>query len=242
LNVLEFLLSLKKDKLLVPGTASMNDKIARARWASGIAGFYLDGPWCAGVVSQDLKQFTDKMGVGPMLVPESGMPVTAYRGPQQGAFYISGQSKQAKAANKLLKYLTEPEYYVGLAENMDQPPLDLTVLDRAKVHPAYKKVVGLFQDAVFLAPAPTRKNPEVSKAEGQAKAVDPEFGALVGGMFSGDVTDVRKALTELSDKHNAEHERAAKAATTAGATVSLDDYVFPDWEPRTDYTADKYPK
>ncbi|MGH3746549.1 MAG: ABC transporter substrate-binding protein [Micromonosporaceae bacterium] len=240
LTVIEFLLSLKKDGVLLPGTGSMDDKVARTRWASGVAGYYFDGPWCPGVVKQDLPDFLDKVGVGPMLVPDSGMPVTAYRGAQQGAFFVSGYSKKAKDASKLLGYLTEPEYFVKLAEHMDQPPLDLTAIDKADVHPSYKQVVDLFQDAVFLQPQPPVKNIEVTKAEAEMKPVTPELGALVGGMFAGDVTDIPKAMKELSDKHQKAREAGVAKAKQAGAQVSLDDYAFPNWKPRADYTKDMY--
>jgi len=239
-HAVEFWLAMEKDGLLVPGTQSFNDKIARARWATGMAGFYFDGPWCAGVVAQDLKQFADKLDVGPMLVPEQGMPVTAYRGPTGGAFWLSGESKQRANASKLLGRLTTPDYYVGLAENMDQPPLDLAAVEKAEVHPAYKKVVGMFQDSVFLAPVPVVKNPDVARVNAESKEVLPGLGETVQGLFSGDLGNVRAALKDLSDRSERDREAATAAAKRKGAKVQPEDWAFPDWKAREDYTADRY--
>ncbi|WP_419999547.1 ABC transporter substrate-binding protein [Streptomyces boninensis] len=239
-HAIEFWLSLKKDKLLVPGTESFVDKDARARWAAGTAAFYFDGPWCAGVVSRDLKQFADKLGVGPMLVAEKGAPVTAYRPPSEGPFWISGESKKQKDASRLLEYFTRPEHYVKLAAKMDQPPLDLDAIDKADVHPTYKQVVALFQDAVFKAPAPAKKNPDVAKVQAEQKSPQPQLGEVVQGLFSGDLTSVRGELKKLSDRNAKDREQAMAKAKKKGAKVDVDSWAFPNWEPRKDYTADMY--
>jgi multiple sugar transport system substrate-binding protein len=240
LTVIEFMLSLKTDGLLMPGTGNMNDKVARARWSTGSAVYYFDGPWCAGVVKQDLAQFSDKLDVGPMLVPTKGMPVTAYRGPQGGAFWLSGKSTKQEAASTVMERLLTPEYAAGLAARMDQPPADLSVLEKADIHPAYKKLVDRFQKECFVAPIPVAKNPQVSKVQKETKDIKPSLGEIVQGAFSGDVRDVRKALKELSDKTNKERDRAFAAAKAKGAKVEENDYIFSNWKPRTDYTKQMY--
>jgi len=239
-GVIEFMLSLQKDGLLMPGTNNMNDKVARARWSTGAAVYYMDGPWCAGVVKQDMAKFSEKLDVGPMLVPDKGMPVTAYRGPQGGAFWVSGKSGKADLASKVLERLLTPEYAAGLAARMDQPPADLSVLEKADIHPAYKKLIDRFQSECFVAPIPVAKNPEASKVQRETKDIKPGLGDIVQGAFSGDVPDIRKALKELSDKANKERDRAFAAAKAKGAKVEENDFMFPDWKPRTDYTKEMY--
>lgn len=240
--VVEFLLSLHRDGLLVPGSQSFNDDVARARWATGIAAFFFDGPWCAGIVNKDLGRFKDKLGVGPMLVPQAGMEVTAYRPPQGGNYWLSGAAKQVTAANKLLGRCTAEEYAVGIAEGMAQPPEDPGALAKAKVYPQYRTLVDWFNRDVFVAPTPVVRNIDISRVASETKEVKPGLGELVQGMFSGDVPDVRKALKQLSDRTATERERALAAAAKQGAKVTLADYAFSDWQPRTDYGPDKYKK
>lgn len=239
-NAIEFMLALKQDGVLVPGTESFNDKVARTRWATGVAGYYFDGPWLAGVVAQDLSEFSDKVGVGPMLVPEQGMPVTAYRGPAGGAFWLSGESKQRDVASDLLGQLTTPDYYVGLAENMDQPPLDITAVDKADVWPTYKELIGWYRDSVFLAPMPVVRNIDVARVSAYAKPIEPDLGITMQGLFSGDLDDVRGSLKDLTDRSERDREESIAAAAKEGVQVELDDWAFPEWQPRKDFTPDMY--
>lgn len=240
LAVIEFLLSLKQDQLLVPGAQTMIDDAARTRWVAGIAGYYFDGPWCPGVALKNTPAFADSLGVGPILTPNPGEPAT-YRGTQGGEYWLTPGTKMAEQANQLLSdYFTTEEYSVEIANTMSQPPRDLAAVQKSTAHPAYKKLIGWFADQVFLAPEAVVKNPQTSKVAAETKAIKPGLGDIVQGAFSGDVTDVRGALQELSDKSNAERERAIGAAKAKGAEVSADDYAFPDWQPKADYGKDKY--
>lgn len=243
LKVLEFLQALTKDKLLVPGSSGFIDKVARARWVTGIAGFYFDGPWCAGAALQDSKDFADSLGVGPMLVPEAGTPVTGYRGLTGGSFWMSKTSHHVDAANLLLSdFFTTEDYYVGVASHMDQPPRDLAAVTKSPAHPAYKKLIKMFGDQVFLAPVASVKNTAVNKVQAEMTQVTPSLGDIVQGALTGDVTDVPGALKKLSDKTSRQREQALATAKKKGAQVSLDDWAFPNWKPRTDYTDAMYGK
>ena len=235
-TAIEFLLSLQKDGLLMPGSINLIDNQARSRWAAGAAGYFFDGPWCPGVVKSDLNAFSDKLGSGPMIRPDENAPVSVYRGPQGGLAWVTGSSKNPEAAGRFLSSFASDEYADGIAEGMGQPPADLAAVDRVDVHPAYKKAMGWFAQDCFVAPVAVGKNAEAAKVLAEEKDIAPGLPEIVQGAFSGDVKDVRKALKAYNDKRQAERERAVKAAMAKGAKVSLDDFAFPDWKPRTDYT------
>lgn len=238
-QALDFLLSLKKDKVLFSASSSMDARKGRARWAAGSAGFFFDGPWNIGVVVDDFAKIADKTGVGTVPVPEAGTSPQLYAGPQGGTFWVKADSESVSAASELLGRILDPEYQIGLAENMDQPPIDLEAVKKADVHDAYKQATELFAEQVFLAPSPVVKNPEVAKVQAEMKTIDPDLGTIVQGAFSGDVTDVRGALKKLSDQSEAERERALKKVQ-AKAEVSVDDWTFANWAPGADYGSDKY--
>lgn len=242
LTVIEFLLSLQKDGLMVPGSQTLDDKTARVKWAAGAAGYYFDGPWCPGSVSQDAGEFFDKIDVAPMLVPEAGMDVTAYRPPAGGMYYLSGTSKNVEITSQLLNHQTDEQYYIDIAKGHAQPPADLSVVDKAadELHPAWVKLVGWYQEDAFVAPVPGVRNPDVSKVQRLDKPIEPHLGQIVSGAFSGDVTDVKKALKDFSDKTMKQREDNVSAAKKEGAKVELDDWAFSNWQPRTDYTAEMY--
>lgn len=240
LTVFEFLLSLQQDGLLFPGSQSLDDKAGRVRWAAGAAGFFFDGPWCAGTLSQDAEEFLEKLDVAPMIVPEAGMDPVAYRGPQGGMYWISGTSEKVEDASELLGYQTQEQFYVDIANGMAQPPLDLSAIEKADVHPAWEKLVGWYQDSVFRAPTAVVQNGDIEMVNAEAKPVEPDLGIIIQGAFSGDVTDVPKALKELSDKSMQDRERSLGEAKKKGAKVELDDWAFPNRQPRKDFTKDMY--
>ncbi len=48
------------------------------------------------------------------------------------------------------------------------------------------------------------------------------------------------AMEDLQSRANAELDRAIAAAQEKGAEVSRDDFIFADWDPTAEYTADNY--
>ncbi|NED99559.1 ABC transporter substrate-binding protein [Phytoactinopolyspora halotolerans] len=235
LNVIEFLLSLQQDGLLFPGSQTLIDKEGRVRWAAGAAGFYLDGPWCAGSLQSDAPEFLDRLGSAPILVPDASSDRVTYRRVGSGVYFLSAASRHADVAPQLMGHQTSTEYYIGIAEGMAQPPLDLSAVEGADVHPAWAQQMDWFAEQSFLAPTPVVQNPEIDMVEAERKPIEPSFGAIVSGAFSGDVDDYAQALKDLSAKAMAERDRAIGEAKKKGAKVDASDYAFPDWKPKQDY-------
>jgi len=240
LQAIEFLTSLQADGSLFPASTSLDARTARARFAAGAAGMNFDGPWSIGVVNNDYPDFLDQIGVAPAPVPDAGRSAFIGRGPIGGDFWVSSQSPRPEVAADLLQNFNTPEYYVSLAERMDQPPLGEGAVAQANVHPAYAEALGFFAEQVRLAPSPLVKNPAVAEVLAEMTDVRPNLGEIVQGVFGGVDTDLPAALKDYSDKLAAERERAIAAARGRGVEVSLDDWVFPNWDPAQDYTADAY--
>jgi multiple sugar transport system substrate-binding protein len=108
------------------------------------------------------------------------------------------------------------------------------------VQPSYAKALGLFDEIVRLGPVPAIKNPAVSDVAAKMTDIRPNFGEIVQGVFSGDITDYQTALKDYSDKLTAERDRAIAEVAATGVEVSVDDWVFPNWDPATDYTSESY--
>ncbi|MBI4045820.1 MAG: extracellular solute-binding protein [Devosia nanyangense] len=241
LDALEFLMSFQKDGSLHPGSSSVDARQGRARWVAGESLMFFDGPWNSGVLNGSFKDQIDLIGVTAQ-VPYPGDKATAftYRPPNGGTFYISSQSQHPDVATQILQMLTTDDYYVGLAERMDQPPLDPGAVERANVHPAYKKVVTGYQDYVRIAPDPLARNTAVSAVYSEMRDVTPGLGEIIQGAFSGAFSDPKPILQQYADQMSKERDRAIEVAKSKGAEVSLDDWVFDAWKPGEDFTADKY--
>ncbi|MGH2562463.1 MAG: ABC transporter substrate-binding protein [Thermomicrobiales bacterium] len=239
-QALEFLVSLQQDGALFPASSSLDARTGRARWVTGAAGMFLDGPWNIGVIQTEFQDFLDKVGVAPLPTPTTETPTFVHAGPGGGVFWISSQSENPEVAEDILRQFTSPEYYVGLAERMDQPPLDLTAVERANVHPTYKRAIELFQSGVRLGPNAIVRNPAVAQVVGEMAEIHPNLGEIAQGAFSGDVTDYKATLQEYADKLTAERERALQSVQDQGVEVTLDDWVFSNWDPTQDFTAEMY--
>lgn len=235
-EAIEFLLSFQQDDLLFPASSSLDARSGRARWAAAGSAFFFDGPWNAGVVSGDFNQFLPQLGVGPIPTPEGDAPVLT-RPPTGGTFWVSSQSDQVDQASALLELFLGQDYQQGLAEAMDQPPLDLGAVADSDAHETYKRCIEMFSEQVFLGPTPQARNPLVAQVQAAMKPVEPSLGALVQGAFSGQVDDIRAALQTLSDG-------TAKARDVAiaevGGDVSVEDWAFPDWKPGEDFGPERY--
>jgi multiple sugar transport system substrate-binding protein len=230
---IDFLMSFGRDGTLFPASTSLDARSARVRWAAGAAGFFLDGPYNAGVVAGDYPQFLGQLGVGPIPTPD-GRPAVLTRPPTTGTFWVSGRSDKVDRATALLELLVSREYQSGLAAAMDQPPLDPAVVAASDAHPSYKRCIQLFGEQVFIGPAAPARNPLVSQVQGVMTPVEPDLGAIVQGVASGQVTDVRGALRQLSDAMAAARDAAI---AKVGQGISVADWSFPGWQRGQDYTA-----
>lgn len=236
---LEFLLSFQTDGSLHPASSSLDARQGRVRWAAGEAAMFTDGPWNSGVLLGLDAAVLDGIGVQPN--PSRSGTGTVQVSPAPGTFWITAQSPNQEHASGILSLMTSDEFYVALAERMDQPPLDLTAVDRANVHPTYKTVISGYADSVRLAPEPLIRNPDVAKVYAEMRTVSPGLGEIIQGVFAGAVPDIRQALQAYTDAMTAERDRAIGVAVGNGAQVSVDDWVFDNWELGTDFAPSQYP-
>lgn len=237
-ETLNQLLSFQQDGSLHPASSSLDARQGRTRWAAGEAAMFTDGPWNSGVISNSFAEVLPNVAV-------SGNPVGDGSGhvhvaPAPGTFWISAQSKNPGVASELLNLFTSDEFYIKLAERMDQPPLDLDAVSKANVHQTYKDVVAGYKDSVRLAPEPVIRNADVGKVYAEMKPVSPNLGEIIQGAFSGAFGDPKPILQQFSDQMTAERDRAIKVVNDAGGKVSVDDWKFDAWNPAEDFTPDKY--
>lgn len=239
-HAIEFLQSLSKDGLLFPASSSLDARTARARWSTGVAGLFFDGPWNVGVVNDEFEGFLDKLGVASVPSAEAGRVPVLYRQPKSGEFWLSASSQIADKAAELLAAFATEDVMRRQAEQMDGMPVDIGLVDEADVHPTYQRAADLFRSQIRLAPSPIVRNLAVSDVIAEMKPVVPDLGQIVQGAMGGPVTDVRKALADYADKLTAERDRAMQKVKGQGVDVDPGDWTFDNWSPDEDYTRDSY--
>lgn len=242
LNAVDLWRSLQRDGLMFPGSSSLNARTARARWAAGAGGMFLDGQYCIGVVMQEFEQFAEFVGVGPVPVPDAGTKAAINHSPRSpgNTLFIASEAKNPETASRLLSFIATKEAQQRYVGGMNFPPLYPDVVADSEAHPLFTKALEYFEEADFLAPDPIVRNAEVSQVTGETKEIEPGLGDIVAGLLSGDVPDAKKALTTLRDATSKERDRAIKKIADSGAEVSLGDWAFPDWKRGVDFGPDAY--
>ncbi|WP_165555617.1 ABC transporter substrate-binding protein [Kribbella pittospori] len=240
IQAMEFLLALKADGVLHPASSSLGPRDARARWAAGEAALFPWGPWFIGGLMVEESPAV-KRGISAWQIPApSTQRGTVYVAPASGSFFVSDQAKNPKVAADVLFQMTTADFAAQLATRMDQPPILLDSVDKADVHPAYKKNVSFFQQDVRIGPVPEVRNGGVAKALAEMRDVHPSPGEIVQAVLTGSTKDYKTALQQYADKATKERKRAIDAAKKKGAEVSEDDWVFGNWQPGQDYTQASY--
>ncbi len=238
---LELLLALKADGSVFPGSLSLNAPQARAQFPSGVAGMILQGPWNVPQWLTDSPDF--KFGVGSQPIPNTGPSVPlSYAPGGANQLWIYTKSPNQAIAGDIFHYLGTLAGQIawGTISDGADAPIFPEASKQARLDPQARTAQGLFDQQMRLGPAPEVRNPDVSNVSLALKTLQPDFGQVIQGLYTGQLKDVRMALRDLQDRSEAELQRAIKAAQAKGAKVSRDDWKFPNWDPTKDYTQADY--
>lgn len=244
---LELLLAIKDDGSLYPGALALTDQEARARMALGASGFILQGAWNFPVWRDQNPDFA--YGVAKPPRPEAGMQTTL-RYPVGGgnsySVFAESSDEQKAVAGDLLGFIGTPEgqrawaSLVGSADPAWSQDAIRKVLDSDALAKNDRLAFQIYAELMRLAPSPVIRNPDAAAISLVIKPVIPDIGTITQGVLAGEVKDISKALTKLSDDSNQALDEAIDAARKQGAEISREDWVFPNWDPNRDYTIDDY--
>jgi multiple sugar transport system substrate-binding protein len=232
-QAMEYLKSFQTDKLLLPASSTLDARDARLRWMAGEAVFFMDGPYNLGVIKGAKKEFLDQVTLWQIPTPNAEEPVIT-KGPATGTFWTSAGSGRTDVLGKLFELFVADEYRKGQAEAMDAAPIDLESVQASEAHPLYKQCCSWYASYGFLGPSAVARNIAVAGVTASAKPVEPDLAAIMQGVMSGDVEDIRGTLKTYSDALEQNRELAIKAK--GNGKVSVDDWAFGDWQRGTDYS------
>lgn len=239
-DVFQFFVDLWDDGSILPASVNLNMRSARERWAAGEAAFLIDGSWNVGVVKSSFPEVLNYVDVAEPIRKDASRPYWIYKTPPQASFFISSNSDCVKEATQTLLQFMGKDYYIGLAENMDQPPLDLSVVEEANVHPSYKKVCEMFAKTMLYRPDPLLKNLDVAKVTTEMRDIHPNPAEIYQGYCSGAISDWKTELKKYNAAMTMERDRAIKKVKGEGYNVSLDDWIFPNFVYGRNFSSDMY--
>lgn len=233
-QVLSDLITMRDEGLIDEGTLSLSydDEGARALFAEGGFAHLFAGEWVIpgfGQTHPDFTQYTATHIPFPGDAPESyfGGSVGGYQ------FVINAETENADAAWAFFKFLHSAEAGKIWSENgqglmlmTPQPYDDFATND------AFKYIFSS-TDLTRTYPEPTIRKPELAQLQITLQGASPDD--MIVGILSGQLTDIDAALADLDARKMAALETAISDAAAAGLDVSMDDFLFPDWNPAENY-------
>jgi multiple sugar transport system substrate-binding protein len=245
LAAIDLLLGLNADGSIFPGSMSLNDAEAWSQFPQGIAGMLLEGPW---VIPQWQRENPDfKFGLASQPVPNSGQstPMT-YEETGSNQLWVYANSDYKQIAGDMFSYIGSVDGQVAIMAatggNLRAMIPEAVEIAQAnvKLDPYASEALALYDEQLRLGPMITVRNPDAAKIAFEKRPLTPDLGELVQGLLTGQVSDAKAAMEDLQSRANAELERAIKAAQDEGANVSRDDFVFANWDPTQEFTAENY--
>ncbi|GCE16882.1 ABC transporter substrate-binding protein [Dictyobacter kobayashii] len=208
-----------------PNSISLTDEVARAYFERGKFGMTVGGVWNQPEWTQhNFTDYTLTTLLSPDPTPKGYFPYTP-----GGTFVaISSKTKHPDESWAWFDWIYSPaagKRWVALGE-------DLSIFQQNN-DPALVKFKPFGQyvatsKLVLPAPDPTVRNPLTSNV--QVQGVKPDFGDLAVGYYTGQISDLQSALTDLQGRMQKAQDDGIKQAQAKGIKVSDSDYVFADWD------------
>lgn len=238
---IELLLALRDDDVIFPGSMALNAPEARARIPQGDAAMIIQGPWNISQWRLEAPDFD--FGVARPPVASEDVQGLFHVGPGgANQVWVFADSKLKEIAADILLYMGSLEGQIAWSKIVGVADMALFPEAQSEMgdDPEATKALDIFSETVILGPDARVRNPDAALVYQNIVPVQPDFGTVVQGIYTGQLEDPAQAMQDLQDAWNEEFERAIGAAQEEGAEVSRDDFVFANWNPTTDYTDDDY--
>jgi ABC-type glycerol-3-phosphate transport system substrate-binding protein len=229
-DVIALLMEWKKQEYFYPNSMSISDEQARGLFERGQFGMTIGGVW--NQPSWTEHKFTD---YSLMTLPTpGGSPKAFFYGAPGGVFVaVSAKATNADQAWAWFDWLYSSEAgkrWVQQGQGLSVYPQNND--PKGVAFAPFAQYVALAKTGM-VGPQPTIRNPQIVKVT--LGAVKPDINDVLAGVYTGQIKDVNGALSELAARRNAALSDAVQKAADAGAKVTIDDYMFADWDPTMPY-------
>jgi len=236
-TLVDNLLMIRDEDLLLPDTFMIDDEQARAFFAEDQFAHLIGGTWIMPGWSDTHPDFSNYTAIPFPLVGQEeigGYFHTAGGGRWLG---INPNTEHAEAAWEFYQFMHSETFGANWAETGNGLALTTPgeVSDYDAFTPAWQNIFGM-ADLVVNTPQPTVTNPDTTQVE--VTLVGPWEGQVLLGILTGQLDDVDAALADLDERYMAALEQGIADAVADGADVSIDDYIFADWNPLESYTSE----
>ncbi len=242
IELFEFVKSMKDDGSFFPGFASMDKTLARTYFAQNKAAFFMDGLWMPSTF-KSMGYSNLNYGVAGPPVPDKGRKGYWYVVPTGvPMWYMSSQTKYPKEAWKVMSFFYTEEYQREfVAGDFGYSPLKNFNNEKYVADPHLKDIIKMAPDISRLGVIPAIRNPKAGFITifNTVNTIHPTIWELMTSALMGEA-DFKTGITELNQKLNDALEKQIKDAQNNGVKISIDDFIFKNWDPMKDYTIDMY--
>ncbi len=244
LQGLEQLQAFVTDKSMFPGYLTMKNQDVTGRMPNRVAAMTFDGPW--NIEGWRVSNPEWEFGLVKQPPREKGKRYTEpFENVGVNNLWVYAKSPHPEIAGDILAYMGSVD---GQAELIRLSrgtlvsvfPQAMEMAKKFDLDPMAKEADRLAQEIMRASPIVSIRNVDADKVALALKPVKPDINDIVQGIFTGKITDARKALTELNSGLNKALDDAIAAARAKGAKISREDWVFPNWDPSKDYTPQQY--
>lgn len=232
-QIVQMLLGMKADGSVYPYESTLDDSNLYSFFAQNKFAIFLSGSW---VINNLARDFPDFKNYRVISVPEpdegrkGGFPVW----PGSGTYFMSSQSQNPDAAWLWLDWISSR----GFHERMVTKGLDFSVYNDLNTPQNIKdphKIQAFDASTRYIVfgPFPPARNSLTALI--QPEPVLPSVGDLLVGIYTGQIDDWQQALIELDERKQTALLAAIQEARKKGLQVSIEDYIFSDWNPLENY-------
>jgi multiple sugar transport system substrate-binding protein len=230
LEVYRLLKGLVDDGSVAPGWSSMKKEPARAMFGQNRVAFHMGGTWLPRVW-RDMG-FTDlDFGIAYVPVPDGGRRSYRYMSLAKGSVYLSAQTENREAALKVYRWLHGAEFQQANFSENGVFPGNKTV-DTSEATWYQKRFLEIADEVVMNHPEPVSQNPETAQVEWPSVQ---RVGELFAAALAQDEDYYLREARAWDEAMAEQLERNIEKAQSEGADVSMDDFIFPDWDPMENY-------
>jgi ABC-type glycerol-3-phosphate transport system substrate-binding protein len=232
-QIIELLLGMKEDGSVYPHEGTIDDSNIYSFFGQAKFAMFMSGSYHANNLSRDFPDFQNYRII-PVPVPDEGQTGEIPSTPGQGHFFISAQSQHPDEAWLWIDWLASR----GLHERMVANGIAFSIfadLNKPESIPDVHQAQAYAAQAghgVF-GPFPPARNPDTALV--LPEPVMPDVGDMLVGIYTGQIEDWQQALVDLDAHKQAALEAAIQEAREDGVDVSLEDFIFPDWNPMENY-------
>ncbi|ULL16574.1 extracellular solute-binding protein [Paenibacillus sp. H1-7] len=246
LDSFNLLLKLKQDGSILPSSFTLKGAEAGIMFGQGKAAFLIDGRARMWIVKRDTPDA--KFGLAQVPTPDGSKPTYYYVPVNPSGYMISSKTKHPKEVGIFLENgFTAPIFYERyLKSGVALTPIESINNNKSLYpYPEFNTFMQLHKDLLRVRPDYAVKNAQTAKVVVELGTLDqpkvkPGFNDILQSVLSGTQKDAAGLLKAYNDKLNKGLEEAVNKVKASGGNVSPDDFKFPNWDPKKDYTGDDY--